>query len=94
VLDLRLSKRLRFADKYAFEFLGEAFNIANHQNVTSVNTTAYNVVNNTTTAGSATIGEGNTLTPYSVPFSQVTSTNNSNFAYNIRQLQLAVRFQF
>ncbi|HEX3436423.1 MAG TPA: TonB-dependent receptor, partial [Pseudacidobacterium sp.] len=94
VLDLRLSKRLQFADKYGLEFLGEAFNIANRQNVTSVNTTAYNVVNNMTTVGTATIGEGNTLTPYSVPFSQITSTNNSNFAYNIRQLQLAVRFQF
>lgn len=87
VLDLRLSKRVRFADKYAFEFLGEAFNIANHQNVTSVNSTAYFVTLDKT-------NHLNTFTPYSTPFSQVTSTNNSNFAYNVRQLQLAVRFQF
>jgi hypothetical protein len=87
VLDLRLSKRVRFADKYALEFLGEAFNVANHQNVTSVNSTAYNVALDTT-------NHLNTFTPYSVPFAQTTSTNNSNFAYNVRQLQLAVRFQF
>ncbi len=87
VLDLRLSKRVRFAEKYAFEFLGEAFNVANHQNVTSVNSTAYTVALDNT-------NHQNTFVPYSVPFEQVTSTNNSNFAYNIRQLQLAVRFQF
>ena len=28
------------------------------------------------------------------PFGQVTSSNNSNFALNVRQLQLGVRFQF
>jgi Carboxypeptidase regulatory-like domain len=87
VLDLRLSKRIRFADKYAFEFLGEAFNLANHQNVTTVNQTAYNISLDNT-------NHLNTLTPYSTPFAQITSTNNSNFSYNIRQLQLAVRFQF
>ncbi|HYK35610.1 TonB-dependent receptor [Alloacidobacterium sp.] len=87
VLDLRLSKRIKFEDKYALEFLGEAFNIANHPNVTAVNATAYNVTLDN-------VNHLNTLTPYSVPFSQTTSTNNSNFAYNVRQLQLAVRFQF
>jgi hypothetical protein len=87
VVDLRLSKRVRFAEKYAFEFLGEAFNLANHQNVTSVNSTAYVVTEDKT-------NHLNTFTPYSTPFAQTTSTNNSNFAYNVRQLQLAVRFQF
>jgi hypothetical protein len=29
-----------------------------------------------------------------VPFKEITSTNNSNFAYNIRQLQLGLRLQF
>jgi hypothetical protein len=87
VVDLRVSKRIRFQEKYALEFLGEAFNLANHQNVTAVNSTAYFVTEDKT-------NHLNTFTPYSTPFSQVTSTNNSNFAYNIRQLQLAVRFQF
>ena len=87
VVDLRLSKRVRFAEKYAFEFLGEAFNLANHPNVTSVNSTAYVVTEDKT-------NHLNTFTPFSTPFAQTTSTNNSNFAYNVRQLQLAVRFQF
>ena len=37
----------------------------------------------------------NTLTPYtSTPYQSITSTDNSNFAYNIRQVQMAVRFTF
>ncbi|MFZ3279182.1 MAG: hypothetical protein WA182_19975, partial [Candidatus Sulfotelmatobacter sp.] len=94
VLDLRASKRLVVREHYSLEFLAEAFNLANHQNVTSVNASAYFVNNNTTKSGSTTIGEGNTLTPYSTPFSEVTATNNSNFAYNVRQLQMGLRFQF
>jgi hypothetical protein len=93
VVDLRLSKRLLFRERYGLEFLGEAFNLANHPNVTTANASAY-FVNDVLAAGSKTIGAGNTLTPYSTPFGQVTSINNSNFALNVRQLQLGVRFQF
>jgi hypothetical protein len=91
---MRVSKRVVVRERYSLEFLAEAFNLANHQNVTSVNTSAYVVNDVTSKSGSTTIGEGNTLTPYSTPFGQVTATNNSNFAYNIRQLQLGLRFQF
>ncbi len=89
----RLSKRLLFRERSRLEFLGEAFNIANHPNVSAVNTSAY-FVNDILQSGSKTIGAGNTLTPYSTKFGQVTGINNSNFALNVRQLQLGVRFQF
>jgi hypothetical protein len=94
VVDMRISKRLVVREHYSLEFLGEAFNLANHQNITGVNGSAYVVTENTTKSGSTTIGQGNTLTPYSTPFGQTTSTNNSNFAYSPRQLQLGVRLQF
>jgi hypothetical protein len=93
VADLRLSKRLTFQERYRFEFLAEAFNIANHPNVSAVNASAY-FVNDILQTGSTTLGAGNTLTPYSTPFSSVTGINNSNFALNVRQLQLGVRFEF
>ena len=94
-VDLRLSKRLVVREQYRLEFIGEAFNLANHQNVTSVGTSGYTVSNATTKNGTTTIGEGNTLVPYtSTPFGAVSSVNNSNFAYSQRQLQLAVRLQF
>jgi hypothetical protein len=93
VADLRVSKRLLFRERYGLEFLGEAFNVANHPNVSAVNSSAY-FVNDILQTGSKTNGAGNTLTPYSTPFKQVTGINNSNFALNVRQLQLGVRLQF
>ena len=93
VADLRLSKRVLFRERYGLEFLGEAFNLANHPNVSAVNSSAY-FVNDILQTGSKTNGAGNTLTPYSTPFKQVTGINNSNFALNVRQLQLGVRLQF
>ena len=47
-VDLRLSKSFylnRGNDRYRFEIFGEAFNLLNHQNITSVNTTAYCMTN-------------------------------------------------
>jgi len=88
VVDLRLSKRLVVRERYSLEFLAEAFNLANHQNVTSVGAVAYNVAQDKTNFT-------NTLTPYTaVPFNSIVSTDNSNFAYNIRQIQMAVRLKF
>jgi hypothetical protein len=94
VLDMRLSKRVLFRERYGLEFLAEAFNLPNHPNVSTENSFAY-VVNDILQSGSTTRGAGNTLTPYlTTPFKGVTGINNSNFALNVRQLQLAVRLQF
>lgn len=88
VVDLRASKRLVVRERYSLEFLAEAFNLANHQNVTGVGATAYTVSEDST-------NHLNTLVPYtSTPFGTVTTTNNSNFAYNVRQVQMAVRLTF
>ena len=38
-IDLRLSKRIPVRERYAVEFLAEAFNVLNHVNFTGVNTT-------------------------------------------------------
>ena len=87
-VDLRLSKRLTLKEHYNLEFLAEAFNLANHQNVTGVGSTAYVVSEDTT-------NHLNNLTPYTAtPFQSITSTDNSNFAYNVRQIQMAVRLNF
>ncbi|HEV2487541.1 MAG TPA: TonB-dependent receptor [Terracidiphilus sp.] len=87
-LDLRASKSLAVRERYKLQFLAEAFNLTNHQNVTGLGTTAYTISENSTT-------HLNTLTPYnSTTYGAVTSTDNSNFAYNIRQIQMALRFTF
>jgi hypothetical protein len=89
VADLRLSKRFRVADRVNLEFLGEAFNVANHQNVTGVNTTAYTV--GTVAATKTNTLSFSTATPgFAVP----NATNTSGFSYAPRQIQLGVRAQF
>ena len=85
---MRASKKIAVREHYNLEFLAEAFNLTNHQNVTGVGTTAYSISENTTT-------HTNNLVQYtSTPFGAVTGTNNSNFAFSIRQLQMAVRVNF
>jgi Carboxypeptidase regulatory-like domain len=87
-VDMRASKKLVIHERYALEFLAEAFNLTNHQNVTGLGTTAYTITEDAT-------NHLNTLTPYtSTPFGSVTSTNNSNFASNVRQIQMALRLTF
>ncbi len=94
VVDLRISKRFQFFEKYNLELLGESFNLANHQNVTALNATSYTL--------GTTPGVGNSLTFNTqdgsgggTPLYQaVTNTNSSGFAYTPRQLQLSARFQF
>lgn len=82
-MDMRLSKRVRFGERYSAEVLGEAFNIFNHQNITGVNNTGYFV------GGT---GAAPTLS-FNSPFGSVTNSN-SNFAYSPRQIQIGFRFFF
>jgi outer membrane receptor protein involved in Fe transport len=89
-MDLRLSKKVRFGERYAVELLGEAFNIFNHQNVTAVNNTGYII--GSTTADPTTKAVNATLN-FNSSFGSVINSN-SNFAYSPRQLQIGFRFLF
>ena len=96
VMDLRLSKRFTWHDRYGAEFIGEAFNLFNHFNPTNQNTLGYSTACqlnpgatgtcNVTTNGIAVLNFNNS-------FGQITNAN-SNFAYTPRQVQLAVRLTF
>ena len=88
-VDLRLSKRLRFTERYNLEFLAEGFNIFNRTQIFGVNTLAYNVTGATaTTGGTLTFNQTNGI----ANFQQVTGTDST--LYRERQIQFAVRFQF
>lgn len=82
VLDARAQKEIVFQDKYRLQLIGEAFNLANHQNVTGVNSTAYNMNSANMVWGY----QGNV-------FGKATNAN-SNYAYSTRQVQLSLRLQF
>ncbi len=111
-VDLRLSKSFYLTDtsRFRFEIVGEAFNLLNHQNITSVNTTAYclsNAVPTTTpstgvackpvVAGS-TVVKPPTGTTYDYlvanPLFGTYLNSNSNTLLTPRQLQIAGRLYF
>ena len=77
-LDLRLSRRFPIGEKAKIEVLAEAFNFFNRTEVTTVNTTLYNL-------------SGTTLT-FNPTFGQTTGADSTLFRE--RQVQLAVRFEW
>ncbi len=77
-LDIRLSKRFRFTERYNLELLAEGFNVTNRTNVFNVNTTLYN-------------RSGNVLT-FNPAFGDTTGADST--LYRERQIQFAARFQF
>jgi len=105
-VDLRISKSFRIESRYRFEILGEAFNVLNHQNITSVNTTAYCITNDPSKLAPST---GVSCPAVQSPPSPLTSgyyylvanplfgtnlNSNSNTLLTPRQLQIAGRLYF
>ena len=89
ILDLRGTKSFDVRERYHVQFIAEAFNIANHQNVTAVNSTGYSF--GTATANGQTINVLNQFT--GSVFGSVSNSNNNNI-YTPREIQLGVRLQF
>jgi outer membrane receptor protein involved in Fe transport len=83
VLDARLSKSFQIAERFNLQFLAEAFNLANHLNVTGIANTGYIIG---TTNGSPSL-------TYNSPFGTVNNAN-SNFAYSTRQIQIGAKLRF
>lgn len=79
--DMRIAKNFSIREKYKVELLTDFFNVANKQNVMSVNTTGY-------------IISGNNLNFNSAFQSTFGGINNSNFLYTPRQIQLGARVHF
>lgn len=77
-LDLRLSKRFNFSERYRLEFLAEAFNIANRTQVFGQNSTLY--------------ARSGTVLTFNPVFGDVTTTDST--LYRERQIQFSTRFQF
>ncbi|HEY5213813.1 MAG TPA: TonB-dependent receptor [Acidobacteriaceae bacterium] len=83
--DIRLEKEFTIRDRYHVQFFANMFNIANHQNIDGIGTTAYKL------GGSGLAG---TATYQSPTFQVPTSSNNSGFLYTPRQIEIATRINF
>ena len=90
--NLRLAKRTELRKGVSLELLGESFNLLNHSNVTSIDTTGYSITNSA-------IGQPPLLTwqsglkAGSSEFGTVLNANNTNI-YRDRQVQVSARLHF
>lgn len=90
-LDLRLSKRFNFTERFRLEFLAEAFNVANRTQVFGKNSTQYVRTTNCFLTNGITTSNPNSLCSNPV-FGDVTTTDST--LYRERQIQFSTRFQF
>jgi outer membrane receptor protein involved in Fe transport len=81
VVDTRLQKDFRIREGMTFQFLAEGFNLANHRNITGINSGAFSLANNILTP----------TTNFGTPSS---SGVNGNYAYQVRQFQFGGRIMF
>ncbi|MDE1176743.1 MAG: carboxypeptidase regulatory-like domain-containing protein [Edaphobacter sp.] len=81
VFDARLQKDFKLHEKYDLQLIAEGFNLANHQNITGINSTAYTL-------------SGTVLTPQTNFGTPSSSGVNSNYAYQVRQFQFGARIMF
>ncbi len=87
--DIRLQKSIAFGEGRNLELMANAFNIANHQNIDGLGTTAYKLSGTTATfQGQGTSNPSNNT--YQIP----TSSNNSGFLFTPRQIEIAARLNF
>jgi hypothetical protein len=98
-LDLRISRRIRFKESQALEFLIEGFNLFNRTQVTGENNSIYTVSSTAATCNAA----HNLCTPASATLSPTLSAGISTFQqvnaaggtlFRERQIQWAIRYQF
>ena len=94
-VDFRMMREFPIRERMKLQFLGEAFNLFNHTNIFSVNTTAYNyaAVGGAGCPASALSGGNGCLSP-NAAFLTPTSSSSANGLYGARQLQVSAKLIF
>jgi hypothetical protein len=90
--DIRLTKGIPITERYVLELRGDLFNVANHQNVSAIGSTAY--IFNDTTAHTGTGAVTSTATYQPTTFGVPTLINSSGFLYTPREIQISARLSF
>ena len=94
-VDFRIMREFSLFERYRLQFIGEAFNIFNHTNISSVNTTAFNYAAIGAAGCSTALAAGTNgcLVP-NTAFLAPTSSTSTNGLYGARQLQVSAKFVF
>ncbi len=87
--DVRLQKSVQFEHHIGADLIINVFNVANHQNVTAVGTTAYTLSGSTLTY----LGQGPS-NPSNNTLGIPTNSNSSGFLFTPREVEIAARFNF
>jgi hypothetical protein len=88
-VDFRLGRQFGFGERLKLSLIGEAFNLFNHTNISSVNTTAFTY----SAAGSGSCS-GHVNACYVPSSTFMAPTNTSNLMWGSRQLQVSGRLTF
>lgn len=91
--NIRLAKRTQLTPRVSLEILGESFNLLNHQNVTSIDTTGYAISNSSVVGTPSKLTWQSGTAAGSSEFGTVLNANNTNL-YQDRQIQLSARLHF
>ncbi len=86
--DARIQKEIAFEGGRNLQFMLNAFNVANHQNITGYQASYLYSVSGTTATYTGQDGSGPKT------FMVVNNSNNSNFTYSPRQIEISARFNF
>ncbi len=91
--NLRISKRTQLARGVTLEFLGESFNLMNHQNITSIDATGYSISNASAIDSAPKLTWQSGTKVGSSQFGTPLNGNNTNL-YQDRQIQISARLHF
>jgi hypothetical protein len=86
--DAHLQKAFNFTDRYNLAIFANMFNVANHKNATSINTTGYAVTAGTNTGTLTYNGTGATA------FGTVAAYDQEGFLYTQRLIEIGAKFNF
>jgi len=89
--DMRVSKKQPLTEKVHLELIGEVFNLLNHQNVTSIDTTGYFIGNSSAAGSNPTLTYNTSGTR---PLFGTIQNANSTPLYSQRQIQLGIRLVY
>jgi hypothetical protein len=93
-VDFRIMREFQVYERAHLQFIGEAFNIFNHTNIASVNTTAFNYIAAGSAGCSKAVAAANGCLSPNSAFMAPTSSSSTNGLYGARQLQFSAKLVF